>query len=64
MRSIWNTAITKMNGNFKFHRTDYGTQKEFREELKANGYQVIKMFNGYMSDEYCDEWLFENRKDY
>lgn len=64
MRSIYNTAITKMNGNFKFHRTDRGTQKEFREELRANGYQVIKMFNGNMSDDFCDEWLFLNRKDY
>lgn len=53
-----------MNGNFKFHRTDRGTQKEFREELRANGYQVIKMFNGNMSDDFCDEWLFLNRKDY
>lgn len=58
-----NTAITKMNGNFKFHHSEL-TQKELREELRSNGYQVIKMFKGWISFEECDEWLFLNRKDY
>lgn len=58
------TALVRNeNGNLRVMRyDDYRTQKEFAEDLRANGYRVLKIWNGNKTDEEVGEWEFVNRK--
>lgn len=57
------TALVRYNGNLKVIRDDfYNTQSEFAEDLRGNGYKVLKIWNGNKSDVFCDEWELLSRK--
>ena len=53
---------TKEN-NLKIIRDDYyKTQKEMAEDLRGNGFRVLKIWNGNKTDTEVDDWEFLNRK--
>lgn len=55
--------VRKENGNLRVVRDDYfKTQKEFAEELRSNGFKVLKIWSKEISDEAVYEWEFLNRK--
>ena len=58
------TALVRTeNGNLKIFRDDYyTTQKEMAEDLRGNGFKVLKIWNGNKTDAEVDEWEFLNRK--
>lgn len=57
------TALVRMNGNLSIKRyDDYKSQKEMADDLRANGFRVLKIWNGYKSDGFVDEWEMTNRK--
>ena len=62
--AIMRTALVRReDGNLHICRyDDYNSQKEFAEDLRGNGYAVLKIWNGYISDAEVDEWEFLNRK--
>lgn len=57
------TALVRTeSGNLSIKRyDDYRSQKEFAEDLRANGFKVLKIWNGYISDQEVGEWEFINR---
>lgn len=55
--------IRTQSGNLSIKRyDDYNTQAEFADDLHANGFKVLKIWNGYKSDAEVDNWEFLNRK--
>lgn len=57
------TALVRINGNLKVLHDDYfSKQSDFAEELRGNGFKVLKIWNGNKSNEFCDNWEFLNRK--
>ena len=62
--AIMRTALVRSeDGNLHvFRYDDYNSQKEFVEDLRGNGYAVLKIWNGDISDAEVDEWEFLNRK--
>lgn len=58
------TALVRGNdGNLKVIRDDYySTQKEMAEDLRGNGFKVLKIWNGNKTDAEVDEWELLNRK--
>ena len=58
------TALVRTSeGNLKIFRDDYyNTQNEMAEDLKWNGFKVLKIWNGNKTDAEVDEWEFLNRK--
>lgn len=57
------TALVRYNGNLKVIRDDYFTrQSDFASELRANGYKVLKIWNGNRSTAFCFNWEILNRK--
>ena len=55
--------IRTQSGNLSIKRyDDYNTQAEFADDLRANGFKVLKIWNGYKSDAEVDNWEFLNRK--
>ena len=53
----------KPTGNIAIMRCDdYKTIKEFSEDLRGNGYRVLKIWNGNISDSDVMEWEYLNRK--
>lgn len=55
-------ARDKKTENLRIFRyDDYKSQKEFADDLRANGYRVLKIWNGYVSDIDVDYWEFLNR---
>ena len=58
------TALVRnTNGNLKVMHDDwFKNQKDFAEELRANGFKVLKVWNGFKSDAEVDEWEMINRK--
>lgn len=58
------TALVRTeNGNLKVMRyDDYKTQNEMACDLRANGFKVLKIWNGNKSDQFVDEWEMMNRK--
>ncbi len=55
------TAFVRFGSQTK-RFTDDLNQKEFAEELRANGYKVIKMYKGEVDWNIFAEWEFNNRK--
>ena len=59
------TALVRdCNKNLKIIRDKdfYKNQKEFAEDLRGNGYRVLKIWNANLTDSQCDEWEMFNRK--
>lgn len=58
------TALVRNeNGNIRIVRDDcFKNQKSFAEELKANGFKVLKIWSKNISDEEVYNWEFMNRK--
>lgn len=57
------TALVRSNGNLKIIRDDfYKTIKEMTDDLRGNGYKVLKVWNGNKSDSEVDQWEWMNRK--
>ena len=58
------TALVRNeNGNLSVKRyDDYKSNQEFADDLKANGFKVLKIWASYKSDAEVDEWEFLNRK--
>ena len=60
---MFTALVRKPDGNLKIMRyDDYNTAKEMEEDLRGNGYRVLKIWNGYKSDAEVDRWEFINRK--
>jgi len=57
------TALVRTeNGNLSIKRyDDYRSNAEFAEDLRANGYKVLKIWASYKTDAEVDEWEFINR---
>lgn len=45
-----------------FRADDYRTQSEFAQDLRGNGYKVLKIWNGNKTDSEVDNWELLNRK--
>lgn len=58
------TALVRnSNGNLSVKRyDDYKNQREFADDLRANGFRVLKIWAGNKSDAEIGEWEFMNRK--
>lgn len=58
------TALVRCSGgNLKVMRyDDYKSNAEMTDELKANGYKVLKVWASYKSDAECDLWELTHRK--
>lgn len=58
------TALVRAEaGNLSVKRyDDYRTQKEFAEDLRRNGFRVLKIWNCNKSDAEIDNWEMRNRK--
>ena len=59
------TALVRYgNTNFKIIRDKdfYKNQKEFADDLRDNGYRVLKIWNANLTDSQCYEWKSLNRK--
>lgn len=41
---------------------DYSSNNEFAEDLRANGFKVLKVWACYKSDAEVDVWEYMNRK--
>lgn len=58
------TAIARNEaGNISVIRDDfYSTNNEMAQELRANGFKVLKVWSRVADDKEVEEWLFLNRK--
>lgn len=58
------TALVRLpSGNLKVMHDDwFKNQKDFAEELRANGFKVLNIWYGYKSDAEADEWEMLHRK--
>ena len=58
------TALIKtQENNLKIIRDDfYRTNDEMAMELRGNGFKVLKVWNGNISDIDVENWEFMNRK--
>ena len=58
------TALARNEaGNLSIIRDDYySTNAEMAQELRANGFKVLKVWDGNISDREVEEWEFLNRK--
>ena len=65
---IWKmtrTALVRNNAtkNLKIFRSnEYKTQSEFAQDLRGNGFRVLKIWNENKSDSEVDNWELLNRK--
>lgn len=44
------------------HSIDCHSMKEYAQELRGNGFRVLKIFKGYVSDVEVSDWQYYNRK--
>lgn len=58
------TALVRNErGNLSVKRyDDYNTQREFADDLRCNGFRVLKIWSGIKSDAEVEEWELINRK--
>lgn len=63
MIKVMRTALvrTDINCHKVMRYDDYETQKAFAEDLRGNGYKVLKIWNGNISDAEVEQWHFLNR---
>ena len=57
-----NTAFYKINNQTKRIVDNELTQKELAQELRDNGFKVIKIFKGDIDFDTFEKWEFLNRK--
>ena len=57
-----NTAFYKINNQTKRIVDNELTQKELAQELRSNGFKVIKIFKGNIDFDTFEQWEFLNRK--
>ena len=57
-----NTAFYKINNQTKRIVDNELTQKELAQELRDNGFKVIKIFKGEVDFNTFEKWEFLNRK--
>ena len=56
------TALVRDENGMKIIRDDYySTNKELEEDLRGNGYKVLKVWNGSKTDKEVHAWDFSNR---
>lgn len=49
--------------NLKIFRVDdYSSQSEMAQDLRGNGYKVLKIWNGNKTDSEVDNWELLNRR--
>lgn len=58
------TALVRTeDGNLQIKRyDDYKSNEEMAEDLRSNGFKVLKIWASYKSDAEVDEWEMLNRK--
>lgn len=58
------TALVRTeNGNLQIKRyNDYKSNEEMAEDLRSNGFKVLKIWASHKSDAEVDEWEMLNRK--
>ncbi len=57
------TALVRSNNGLSIKRyDDYKSNAEFADDLRANGFKVLKVWSGCKTDAEVDEWEFTNRK--
>lgn len=58
------TALVRTeNGNLQIKRyDDYKSNEEMAEDLRSNGFKVLKIWASNKSDAEVDEWEMLNRK--
>ena len=57
------TALVRGENGLSVKRyDDYKSNKEFAEDLRANGFKVLKIWASYKSDAEVDAWEYLNRK--
>lgn len=57
------TALVRGTNGLQIKRyDDYRSNAEFAEDLRANGYRVLKIWAAYKSDAEVDNWELLNRK--
>ena len=63
MTKVMRTALvrTGINCHKVIRYDDYKTQKAFAEDLRGNGYKVLKIWNGDKTDAEVEQWHFLNR---
>ena len=57
-----NTAFCKINNQTKRIIDNELTQKELAQELRSNGFKVIKIFKGDIDFNTFEKWEYLNRK--
>lgn len=64
MKKVMRTALVRNeDGALTIKRyDDYASQKEFAADLRGNGFRVLKIWNGYISDAEVSEWDWLNRQ--
>ena len=62
MKQMRTALVRSEEGNLHVKRYgDYNTQNEFATDLRGNGFRVLKIWNGYISDAEVDDWEYLNR---
>lgn len=57
------TALVRGENGLSVKRyDDYKSNKEFADDLRANGFKVLKIWASYKSDAEVDAWELLNRK--
>ena len=57
------TALVRGANGLSIKRyDDYRSNEEFAEDLRANGFKVLKVWASYKTDAEVNEWRFLNRK--
>ena len=64
MKTMRTALVRGQEGNLHIkHYDDYESQKAFAEDLRGNGYKVLKIWNGNIDDTAVDDWELMNRQD-
>lgn len=45
-----------------FRYDDYESQRQMAEDIRGNGFRVLKIWNTYKTDSEVDQWEWLNRK--
>lgn len=65
MKTMRTALVRGQEGNLHIKRyDDYESQKAFAEDLRGNGYKVLKIWNGNIDDATVDGWELMNRQDH
>lgn len=60
---IRTALVRRENGNLTIKRyDDYKSNAEFADDLRANGFKVLKIWGKNISDSEAYDWEFANRK--